>query len=133
MLLHELADNCLSSCSRYLKHRPCTQYRLLHSTAMSSFLAKGSKMVQEKVGALCLATPTLTTDYYALVSPFLQHIVICCIRNSKNVWRKFWAQPSILVQLHILWIVNWMKLEYKRNIFHLILSCTYTKKKIPKQ
>lgn len=117
MLLHELADNRLSSCSHYLKHWPCTQYCLLHSTAMSSFLAKSSKMVQEKVGALCLATPTLATDYYALISPFLQHIMICCIRNSKNMWRKFWAQPSILVQLHILRIVNWMKLEYETNIF----------------
>ena len=117
MLLHELADNCLSNCSHYLKHWPCTQYCLLHSTAMSSFLAKSSKMVQEKAGALCLATPTLTTDYYALISSFLQHIMIRCIRNSKNVWRKFWAQPSILVQFHILRIVNWMKLEYKTNIF----------------
>jgi hypothetical protein len=33
---------------------------------MTSFLAESSKVVQKKIGALCLPTTTLTTNYYAL-------------------------------------------------------------------
>jgi hypothetical protein len=55
------------------------------------------------------------------------HTVICCIHNSKDVWRKFWPQSSVLVQLYIFGVINWITLEQKINIFHLDLYRNYIK------
>lgn len=77
---------------------------------MRPLLAEHSQVVQEEKGGLGLSTATLSTDDDALVPPLLEHGVVGCISNGEDV-RGQLTQPMVLIQLHILGIVNGVILE----------------------
>ena len=89
----------------YLKHRSGAENHLLDSRSPDCSLTERRQVMQQQVCALRLTGARLARDNDALVHVIGEHLVVRGVGDREYVRRQL-AQPSILVQLHVLWVVD---------------------------
>lgn len=94
-----------------LEYRSGAEDRLLDAAAMRSLLAERRQMMQEEIRRLGLAGAAFAADDDALVLLLLEHAVVSGVGDRENVRRYVRTQPTILVKLDVLRIVDRIELE----------------------
>ena len=87
------------------------QYSLFDTATMRALLTECSQMMQKKIRRFRLTGSTLAAYDDALIFLLLEHTMISGVGDGEYMRRYVWPQSTILIKLHVFWIVYRIKFE----------------------
>ena len=102
---------CSFCVTESLKHGSGAEDRLLDTTSVRTLLAQGGEMMEQEIRRLGFTGTALATYHNALILLLLEHAMIRRVGYREYVWRYVRTEPSILIKIHILRIVNRVEFE----------------------